>query len=292
MKTSNLIHLLVVALMASIISTGCRKDNSTNPAPASATTGETVLTPFGQVDKSKVHFIADGYKLSVVNGRLQKLESKTGKLVEDFGIVQPNDARFNLRNAGRFSGNGINGGGVSINGVGGTGAAEPGISGGGKPGISGGGKPAATVSGWIADANWTNTNTSDPITYFTTNWTVPSTPANQSSQTIFLFNGMQDGLTSTSYIIQPVLQWGGSAAGGGKYWSITSWYVSSSQVFYGSLTTVSPGTNLQGVMSESSGSGSSYTYLSYFAGYSPVLEIEGIPEPYWCAVNTGILWSD
>jgi len=77
--------------------------------------------------------------------------------------------------------------------------------------------PAA--SGWIAYSYWTNTGT--PITYFTTNWVVPSAPTNKGSQTFFLFNGMQDGTTSTSYIIQPVLQWGPSAAGGGKYWAVT-----------------------------------------------------------------------
>ena len=87
--------------------------------------------------------------------------------------------------------------------------------------------PAA--SGWIAYSYWTNTGT--PITYFTTNWVVPSAPTSQASQTVFLFNGMQDGATSTSYIVQPVLQWGPSAAGGGKYWAITNWYVSSSQAF-------------------------------------------------------------
>ena len=40
-------------------------------------------------------------------------------------------------------------------------------------------------------------------------------------RTIFLFNGIQN---STS-IYQPVLQWGPSAAGGGNFWTVASWYV-------------------------------------------------------------------
>jgi len=141
--------------------------------------------------------------------------------------------------------------------------------------------PAA--SGWIAYAYWTNTGT--PITYFTTNWIVPSAPTSQRNQTLFLFNGMQDGTTSTSYIVQPVLQWGPSAAGGGKYWAITNWYVSSSQAFYGTLATVSPGTTLQGVMQQTAVSGSNYSYNSSFVGYpaSTALQVNNVPQAYWAA---------
>jgi hypothetical protein len=77
-------------------------------------------------------------------------------------------------------------------------------------------RAAAAASGWIAYTYWSNPNTSKPITDFSTNWTVPSVPSKQSSQTIFLFNGVQDGTTASSYTMQPVLQWGPSAAGGGK----------------------------------------------------------------------------
>ncbi len=97
---------------------------------------------------------------------------------------------------------------------------------------------------------------------------MPSVPSNKGSQTIFLFNGMQDGLTSSSYIIQPVLQWGPSAAGGGKYWAITNWYVSGRSAYFGSLVSVSAGASLTGVMKETAVSGSNYSYNSSFTGYS------------------------
>ena len=51
-------------------------------------------------------------------------------------------------------------------------------------------------------------------------------PATRSRQTIFLFNGIQN--TGANFgILQPVLQYGSSAAGGGAFWSIASWYVTS-----------------------------------------------------------------
>ncbi len=185
MRTFRRIHTAFAAGMAILFFTGCSKENSVpvkNPVPNSTVSEEMVLTPFGMMEKSKVHFVGEGFHLSVENGRLQKIESSSGRMAEDFGEVKLNDDRFNLRNASRFSDNTL---------------------------------PAA-ASGWIAYAYWSNTNTSKPITSFTTNWIVPSVPKTQSSQTIFLFNGMQDGVTSTSYIIQPVLQWGPSATNKNK----------------------------------------------------------------------------
>ncbi len=145
--------------------------------------------------------------------------------------------------------------------------------------------PVPYVTGWIAYAYWTNTNTSKPITNFTTTWTVPSQPTNKGSQTLFLFNGLQNGTTSSSFIIQPVLQWGSSAAGGGKYWAITNWYVSASNAFYGSLVTVSSGTSLTGVMKQTAVSGSNYSYNSSFTGYSSssALQVNNVPQVYWAA---------
>ena len=83
----------------------------------------------------------------------------------------------------------------------------------------------ALGSGWITYAYWNN-DTGHPLTSFRTTWQVPPAPATQESQTIFLFNGIQNNGTNYG-ILQPVLQWGSSAAGGGPYWSIASWYVTS-----------------------------------------------------------------
>jgi hypothetical protein len=82
-----------------------------------------------------------------------------------------------------------------------------------------------------------------------------------------------------------VLQWGPSAAGGGKYWAITNWYVSGSSAYYGSLVSVSAGASLTGVMKETAVSGSNYSYNSSFTGYSSAsaLQVNNVPQAYWCA---------
>jgi hypothetical protein len=233
----------------------CSKETvspAAKPAVTSQPTDEMVLTPVGLMEKSKVHFVGEGFQLNVENGRLQKVETSTGRVIEDYGEVK-RDIRLQFNqglDASRFSDNRL---------------------------------PAA--SGWIAYAYWSNSATTNPITYFTTNWVVPSAPTNQGNQTLFLFNGMQDGTTSSSYIIQPVLQWGPSAAGGGKYWAVTNWYVSSSQAFYGSLVKVSTGAALQGIMQETAHSGTNYSYKSSFSGYSAAssLSVSNVPQAFWAA---------
>jgi hypothetical protein len=142
---------------------------------------------------------------------------------------------------------------------------------------------APEAQGWIAYAYWTNKGKA--ITGFTTDWTVPSTPSDQGGQTIFLFNGMQDGTTTSSYIIQPVLQWGPSAAGGGNYWAATSWFVTSTQAFFGDLVAVSPGQNLQGALKETAVSAHRYSYSSSFEGLSAnvSLTVRKVPEAFWAA---------
>ncbi|HEY6978375.1 MAG TPA: hypothetical protein VH396_18885 [Chitinophagaceae bacterium] len=142
----------------------------------------------------------------------------------------------------------------------------------------------ALASGWITYAEWTNT-ANKPINYFSTTWKVPSRPGTNSGQTLFLFNGMQDGFDFSAHILQPVLQWGPSAAGGGPYWAITNWYVSSSNAFYGSLVRVSTGTILQGIMQTTRRNGSKFNYNSSFKGY-PVassLQVNNARQLFWAA---------
>jgi len=72
--------------------------------------------------------------------------------------------------------------------------------------------------GWVSSAWQSGRNFSD----FVAQWTVPPVPSQQSdNQTIFFFNSW-----SSSGILQPVLQWGTSAAGGWLHkWSFASYYV-------------------------------------------------------------------
>jgi hypothetical protein len=61
-----------------------------------------------------------------------------------------------------------------------------------------------------------------------------------------LQNAYLDPVQDTS-IIQPVLQWGISPAGGGAYWAIASWYVGS-RAFYSPLKKVQPNDVILGKM--------------------------------------------
>ncbi len=139
----------------------------------------------------------------------------------------------------------------------------------------------ALGSGWITDAYWTNA-TGRPVTSFRTTWQVPPAPATQGGQTIFLFNGIVN--TGTNYgILQPVLQWGSSAAGGGPYWTVASWYVTvDGHAFHTSLVRVNPGDTLVGVMTLTGQSGSQFSYNCEFAGVGGTgLPVQNIAELVW-----------
>ena len=116
---------------------------------------------------------------------------------------------------------------------------------------SSGPAPFAAKNGWIEDAHYANCWWI--FCAFQSSmqgeWEVPSAPTTQSSQTVFLFPGLEP--SSTSWIIQPVLEWGSSCAGGGSYYSIDSFAVSGkpcSTAVWGYLQSVSSGDILLGTM--------------------------------------------
>jgi hypothetical protein len=82
-------------------------------------------------------------------------------------------------------------------------------------GCGGDDAPVPSVNGWL-EQSWLDAPTSPWGTAWWNSmssvWTVPSAPATMSTQTLFYFNGMEP--PDYSRIIQPVLQWGTSAAGG------------------------------------------------------------------------------
>jgi len=130
-------------------------------------------------------------------------------------------------------------------------------------------------SGWITYASWTN-ETGNPISLFSTRWFVPKAPATQSGQTIFIFNGLMD--SPQNNIVQPVLQWGVGAPGGGNYWAVASWYVDpNGNAYYSSLVPVQEGGVLVGRITLANHSSGSFCYQSEFVGIPgtslPVLNI-------------------
>ena len=108
--------------------------------------------------------------------------------------------------------------------------------------------PTAPPVNWVTWANWNN-NTGNSITSLSTTWTVPSPPAASSGQLLYLFNGLENA--SGNEILQPVLQWGVSGAGGGNLWSVASWYADSNGHAYSTPSVpVNPGDTLTGIMTE------------------------------------------
>ncbi|HEY6269326.1 MAG TPA: hypothetical protein VIX11_13575 [Candidatus Acidoferrum sp.] len=137
-------------------------------------------------------------------------------------------------------------------------------------------------SGWIVDAFWQN-DTGNPVTSFKTTWRVPPAPATSSGQTIFLFNGI-DPADPSQAILQPVLQWGPSSAGGGAFWSIASWFVmGNGQAFFTTLIPVNPGDVLVGVMTLTGQANGLFSYQSEFQGIPGTqLPVQNVTELVWC----------
>jgi hypothetical protein len=218
---------------------------------------EFVSTPIGPKRKSRVHLVDSEHHLNIKDNHIQLVHTKTGIVSQEYAGTLTD---HNKDNRSVFS-NVLNK------------------------------ASAKDSSGWLTFSNWYN-NSNNPITYFSTSWIVPSSPTTNSNQTLFLFNGLMS--TSSQYspatsILQPVLQWGISAAGGGNYWAITNWYVwdsgDSSQYFHGSLIKVISGTRLQGVMKLTSDSSNTFSYNSSFEGYSSgsELQVNNVPQLNWAS---------
>jgi hypothetical protein len=79
-----------------------------------------------------------------------------------------------------------------------------------------------------------------------------------------------------------VLQYGPSAAGGGRYWSVASWYLVGSQVYHTSLIRVAVGRSLTGVIVLTGERGNSYNYATYFSNIpGTTLTVRGSAQLVW-----------
>ena len=250
-------RILSVILLATLCFAGCIKHNELTPA-SSATTNSLrqnglVLTPAGLMPQTRVHHISNGYRLAKVNGHIVKMKIGSSAIEEDFGTFT------------RAANNKIST--TTIQGI------PPSIT----PGVA---KPADVNLGWVTFAQWTNSSTS-AISSLNANWIVPALPASNDGQTLFFFNSVD--ISSGLDIVQPVLQYGNSAAGDAGGWGIANWYLwtdSQGYTEYGisDLQSVSPGTTLQGVITLTGQDvDGSYSYTSAFTGYTNTLTIaEGV----------------
>jgi hypothetical protein len=139
-------------------------------------------------------------------------------------------------------------------------------------------EPADQSGGWATWATWNN-QTGQPIDSFVTAWVVPPPPATQSGQLVYLFNGLQN--PAGSEILQPVLQWGVSGAGGGNFWTVSSWHVDSQNHAYCTPSIpVNPGDLMSGIMTQTAAlSDGTLNYNCQFEGLPATsLMALGLPE--------------
>ena len=119
-------------------------------------------------------------------------------------------------------------------------------------------------SGWITFASYIEPS-ANVIKSLTTTWTVPPEPTREDGQLLYLFNGLQD--SPVTHILQPVLQWGVSQAGGSSNWSVASWFVDNSgNAFHSSAVAVNPGDVLTGTILLLAQHGTRFVYVCQFAG--------------------------
>jgi hypothetical protein len=193
--------------------------------------------------------------LSGRGGRLKKIHTQSGKVVQDFGAIVAKKAKTPNLPANVFVPDHKRTTTLPTKGE------------------------VPATNGWVTYSGWTN-NTGQSITSFSTRWKVPPVPRTLSGQTIFLFNGIQN----SGFILQPVLQWGSSFAGGGNYWAIANWYVDGQGglALHSPLVQVNTGDDLLGIMTLTGQSAGKFSYLSSFAGYANAnLQVSDIEELTW-----------
>jgi len=132
------------------------------------------------------------------------------------------------------------------------------------------GTEAKRDNGWIVWGESMGTS----YTSFNGGWKVPTAPVSSNSQTIFFFTGFEDA--AGDEIIQPVLQWGPSEAGGGAYWSVASWWVTSTgNALYSTLAPCNAGDAIWGTMNQTSSG--NWTISGYINNANPtVLSVQNV----------------
>jgi hypothetical protein len=232
---------------------GCKKQSDINAVNTLSQQDSLVFTPFGPISRKYVHQIEDGYHLRYLGDHLLKIETSTGKTIEDFGVQTQVHSISGFHNLSRLNRQDEQANQNTI-----------------VPGLG---------QGWITYAQNNNTLA---VSTFSTFWTVPTAPSTNDGQLLYLFNGLQDGVLPTSHILQPVLQYGSNNAFGGNYWVINNWYASCStcQAYYATPVGTATGTTLNGVMKEIGQSGSTYSYTSSFVGApaNNTFQVDNVPQ--------------
>jgi hypothetical protein len=221
------------------------KEPARQSAPASGKGDGLVLTPGGHRPGAEFHTLSQDRQLSLKGNRIRIMDAITGEVAEDLGEV----SKERVGRLGRSQRSRV---------------------------------PSPAGGGWVGWAQWKN-NSGSPIVHFSTTWDVPPPPLTSNGQLIYIFNGLEPA--GKNWIIQPVLQWGSSPAGGGEFWAITNWFVNSKgkSIRGGPLIEVAPETPLTTVISiEPQVATQTYNCVSSFVGHPDVdLTVTDVSRPTW-----------
>jgi hypothetical protein len=145
--------------------------------------------------------------------------------------------------------------------------------------------PDPLHSGWWLDSWWTS---SKQVVSLTAKWTVPPAPT-LNGATVFLFPSVEPS-DSGGAIVQPVLQWGSSVAGGGNSWTIASWFVPGNGIaLFSPLVYTAAGRTLTGTMTRGSSSASRWIIsLDQTSGVDTMLSVD-TNITSWKAVQGAVL---
>lgn len=138
-------------------------------------------------------------------------------------------------------------------------------------------RPGPSVGdGWQC---FTEQTFSAALGVFTAHWDVPSAPTSHNGQVVYYFPCTADSFSGPT-LLQPVLQYGVSPAGGGNYWGIASWYMIDYVLHHSTLDhPISVGTRLYGSITLDSG-----TWTVKFAGYQiHQITVSNYATQYWAA---------
>lgn len=138
--------------------------------------------------------------------------------------------------------------------------------------------PPPDVNGWVERGNWTS---GAPLGYLAANFIVPQPPASNGAL-IYFFPGSSPSDGST--ILQPVLQYGYGAAGGGNYWSAASWFCCpAGWTTHSDLINVNTGDTISGTMTGFCSGGNcnwSIATADTTTGVTSVLGADNVSTPF------------
>lgn len=145
-------------------------------------------------------------------------------------------------------------------------------------------KEEAVGNGWVEDDQWNAPLASnDSIDYLAGNWTVPAYPKNVDTQVLYLANGI--GNSTGKLLLENALEYGYNGAFGGQYYTISTFLITTTNVYYSVPEYVNPGDSLSAAIQMTGVSGNYLNWESLIVDNTSGAWTE---NSYW---TTGAHWT-